>query len=308
MTDITDQDLCKALAWAEGSMARGGADAAARYILATVDAPAPTLAEEVKKGLLFRVNDTDAEGIKDALDLAARVEQIEQERDDLARARESQEKALHEHGRLLSEARAERDQARSEAKAWEERFRAAKDDSSELAYDLDNMYQRALEAEAEVERLTAERVTDPSLTLNDGSMTRPATVAREENVYPDLPDPADVKPREAWIVNIDGVEIVPGFKASVGWICYRFFGGTTKAIGDERITLVSRLVPAPRVSTDTDDLDTLAEGTIVRGGDGHAWENVAGKWCGHRAFGAINTGALTHSGPVTVLWTPEVAA
>lgn len=43
MTDITYQDLCKALAWAEGSMARGGADAAARYILATVEAPEPTL-------------------------------------------------------------------------------------------------------------------------------------------------------------------------------------------------------------------------------------------------------------------------
>ena len=89
MTDITDQDRRDAREWAEDVAETFKYDdevpretrAAVNYILATVDAPEPTLAEEVKKGLLFRVNDTDAEGIKDALDLAARVEQIEQERD-----------------------------------------------------------------------------------------------------------------------------------------------------------------------------------------------------------------------------------
>jgi hypothetical protein len=41
MTGITDQDKRDALAWAGGSQAIGIADAAARVILATVDAPPP---------------------------------------------------------------------------------------------------------------------------------------------------------------------------------------------------------------------------------------------------------------------------
>ena len=162
------------------------------------------------------------------------------------------------------------------------------------------------QALAEVERLTAERVTDPSLTLNDGSMTRPATVAREENVSHDLPEPADVKPGEAWLVSCGGGEPRHGFRRGDGqrlpWVMSD--DDTVAYASDSNITLVSRLVLAPRVITNTEELEALAEGTIVRGGDGHAWENVAGKWCGHRAFGAISAGALTHSGPVTVLWTP----
>ena len=228
MTDITDPQAEFLTAFARGVASRPGSYSddlvdSARAVLATVDAPEPTLAEEVKKGLLFRVNDTDAEGIKDALDLAARVEQIEQERD---------------------------------------------------------------QARAEVERLTTERDDRPAA---------------------DLPNPADVKPGEAWIVNIDGVEIVPGFKASVGWICYRFFGGTTKAIGDDRITLVSRLVPAPRQATTLEDLHRLPEDTVVRNIDGEVGvKGTEGRWYLPSVTGPYTAGVFTL--PVTVLWEPEVAA
>ena len=62
-----------------------------------------------------------------------------------------------------------------------------------------------------------------------------------------LPDPADVPEGQAWAVSIDDMEETAGFKASgFGWICYRELGGTTKVIPSDRITLVSRLVPAPR--------------------------------------------------------------
>lgn len=249
MTDITDQDRRKALAWAGGSQAIGIADAAARVILATVDAPAPTLAEDI-------------------LDAAARI------RD-----------AVNPGDRDVS---------------WAD-MESCADRAAQMEHDL-------AEACAEVERLTAERVTDPSPTLNDGSMMRPATVAREENVSPDLPDPADVKPGETWIVNIDGVEIVPGFKASVGWICYRLFDGTTKAIGDERITLVSRLVPAPRTITTREELDRLAEGAIVRDKDGDAWRRTCDEWTTTADYGRFTSWAVSRSGPVTVLWEPEVAS
>jgi hypothetical protein len=109
-------------------------------------------------------------------------------------------------------------------------------------------------------------------------------------------------------VNIDGVEIVPGFKASVGWICYRLFVGTTKAIGDERITLVSRLVPAPRVITNPDELDRLAEGSIVRDRAGHAWERYPDEdWYSTEELddGFSSRRLADYAGPVTVLWTPE---
>lgn len=301
VTNITDQDRRLAREWADMimNMEVGMSPdkvTAARVILATVDAPAPTLAEELREEASW------AEGLGGPVHgakfraLADRAEQMEHD---------------------LTEARAEVERAEDRAAEWQ------------------GIAQRNY---AEVERLTAKHVTDPSLTLNDGSMMRPATVAREENVSHDLPEPADVKPGEVWKANIwYDDKRYPGtaIKSAGGdWVVIRDGGSHSTFRMNEYIELVAPLVPevdmthilteaahdiattfaetlclpaAPRVITDTDELDTLAEGTIVRGGDGHAWENVAGKWCGHRAFGAINTGALTHSGPVTVLWEPEVA-
>jgi hypothetical protein len=86
MADITDQDRRKALAWAGGSQAIGIADAAARVILATVDAPEPTLADEIRGLPDFTMSGDNC--INDcherADDVAFRVEQMEH---DLAEAR-----------------------------------------------------------------------------------------------------------------------------------------------------------------------------------------------------------------------------
>lgn len=89
MTDITDQDLCKALAWAEGSMARGGADAADRYILATVDAPEPTLTERLREQFYYPEQNDEQHGIildaaqmeHDLAEARAEVERLTAERD-----------------------------------------------------------------------------------------------------------------------------------------------------------------------------------------------------------------------------------
>jgi hypothetical protein len=103
------------------------------------------------------------------------------------------------------------------------------------------------EARAEVERLTAERVTDPSPTLNDPSMTRPATVAREENVSPDLPDPADVPAGQPWEVRVGGKSAV-GIRANYvvqRWLVwFSVETGTPRRVPDERITLITPLLPA----------------------------------------------------------------
>jgi hypothetical protein len=199
-------------------------------------------------------------------------------------------------------------------------------DLAEARAEVKSLVEDLAGAESEVERLAAERDRlEAAQRISDGSawggpVREPCTESQDETVtapsvhntdrlteHSDatVTDPADVKPGEAWQVLIDGIEPTVGFSANgTGWCCYRSTHGTVLPIGDERITLVSRLVPAPRVITTPDEFDRLAEGAIVRGGDGHAWENVAGKWCGHRAFGAISTGALANFGPVTVLWEP----
>ena len=235
MTDITDKDRRNARQWAtmmqEQRAGYPNAYTAARVILATVEPPAPTLAEELRSWAEDASYDEDRDNLLHAADRAAQMER------DLAEAR------------------------------------------------------------AEVERLNA------------------ATVAPEEKVAPDqqantqgilagsLPNPADVKPAEAWIVNRDGVEIVPGCKPRVGGICYRFFGGTPQAIGDEHITLIARLVPAPRVITTPDELDKLVDLSVVKpvAKSGITWQKNEDRWySAHmptRATAEINL-------PVTVLWEP----
>jgi hypothetical protein len=179
MTGITDQDKRDALAWEGGSQAIGIADAAARVILATVDAPPPSLMD--------RMMDWWTHHHEDQVAFSTLAESVDQMEHDLAEAR------------------------------------------------------------AEVERLTAERVTDPSPTLNDPSMTRPATVAREENVSPDLPDPADVPAGQPWEVRVGGKSAV-GIRANYvvqRWLVwFSVETGTPRRVPDERITLITPLLPA----------------------------------------------------------------
>ena len=246
MTDITDRDRRAAREWAEYIAdnpirpgRRAWMNAVARVILATVDAPAPTLAEELRyRADLLDNGDPDGDTPQALRALADRAEQVER---DLAEAR------------------------------------------------------------AEVERLTAERVTEPSPTLNDGSMT---------------PDPADVKPGEAWKAHIwfDGVR-QPGtaikIAGSRNWVVARDDGSRTAYRMNEYVELVSCLVPAPRVITNPDDLDRLAEGSIVRDRAGHAWERYPDEdWYSTEELddGFSSRRLADYAGPVTVLWEPEVPA
>ena len=228
MTDITDQDKRDALAWAEGSMARGGADAAARVILATVDAPEPTLAEVLRHH---------------------------------AENAGTEEEHMHFTG---------------------------------LADDALEMEQSLYAARAEVRSLTEGR----TFTAPEGA-TRPAT---------DLPDPADVKPGEAWYLGVAGVPTV-GFKVvGTGWTCYSQHSRTSIVVENNLITLVSRLVPAPRQITTRGELNALPEGTVVRAKGELVCERYR-----HRSKGLvwISTGVDEDFPvdrpvlPATVLWTPE---
>ncbi len=261
MTDISDQDRRAAREWADEMsgypILNENARAAVRYVLATVDAPAPTLADELRDlTVQWPLDPATMDVTKPRLDrlttLADRVEQIEQERDDLARARESQEKALHEHGRLLSEAR------------------------------------------AEVELLTAER---------DRIATGRHITYAEMDGEP-LPDPADVKPGEAWLVEVDGEKrtAMKDNGAGVPWNTIAT-NGVFRYEGDDDVTLITRLVPAPRVITDPDDLDRAKRDTVIR--------DTRGVICSRDSMGHAWTTFTSLADqrrhiilPATVLWEP----
>lgn len=187
MTDITDQDLCKALAWAEGSMARGGADAAARYILATVEAPEPTLAEEIMRLPDFTMSGDHClnDCYDQAKDLASRVGRMETEHAEQALRIDELDQECNRQCLEIMDLTSERDTAL-----------------------------------AEVERLPAE--------WDD----RPAA---------DLPDPADVKPGEAWLVQVDGKAVAALRIGNGRWVTASGTGFYVWTHGVER--LVSSLLP-----------------------------------------------------------------
>ena len=252
MTDITDQDRRKALAWSGGSQARGGADAAARYILATVEAPEPTLAEELRDtARWWREGAPTWEQCCDRFEsLAARAEQIEQERD----------QALAEVERLT----AERDREKTISKGWMD------------------AHQKLAEHHAETLESAVQKDAESS----------------------DLPDPADVKPGEAWYLGVAGVPTV-GFKVvGTGWTCYSQHSRTSIVVENNLITLVSRLVPAPRQITTREILDEAPRRTVIRDKDGVVCERAS---LGDGWYSPESTTDQTDyiKYPATVLWTPE---
>lgn len=209
----------------------------ASFILATVDAPAPTLAEELRH-IAEHWEEWATDTITSAIRAAAdRAEQIEEERD--------MEKTI--------------------SKGWME------------------AHQKLAEHHAE----TLER---------DGQK------GAESNA--EAPNPADVKPGEAWIVEVEGerrtavkdrADIQPWNTVNAG--------GWLLTEDDEDVTPVTRLVSAPRVITNPDELDALAEGSIVRDNEGDPATRRAGGLDYRGVEGVCND--VHHYLPVTVLWEPE---
>ena len=267
MTDITDRDRRKALAWAGGSQARGGADAAARYILATVEAPEPTLAEEI-----MRLPDYTMSGdhcLNDCYDQAK----------DLANRAGRMETEHAEQALRIDELDQECDRQCLEI------------------LDLTSERDTAL---AEVERLTAE--------WDD----RPAA---------DLPDPADVPAGQPWeVVAADPAKKIGGgitkhnavaFRMTDRWVVSRNGYQTPLVVPDHCVSLVRRLVPAPRTITTREDLDALPEATVIRDVDGMVCEhvNLGTRGMQWLAVGIDETYPVQNPTlPATVLWTPEVEA
>lgn len=263
MTDqITDQDRRAAREWAEyiaDNPIRPGSHAwmnsVARVILATVEAPAPTLAEELRDWAKTRLDEEPTyeelvDLCQDVEHFAARAEQIEQERD---------------------AARAEVERLTTEVKTL------AAENS-----DLRNS------------------VTVPSVNYSDGLTTcSDATVT----------SPADVKPGEAWLVELDG-QRATALKDNDGLAPWSVVGpdGRCRIGGDTAITLVSRLVPAPRVITDADKLDRLPMDSVVKAGCEPFQQGVesmaySGDWWYRPGDSTgVTSAEVLARGTVTVLW------
>ncbi|MDN6438363.1 MAG: hypothetical protein L0K27_02720 [Corynebacterium nuruki] len=228
MTDITDQDRRDALAFAREIpnlvSPHTGAAAAARVILATVDAPAPTLTEELRNlgALLEEEGGAGAKSTCWARDLANYAGQIEQERD----------QAREDAARIADE----RD--RSDAQAQ-------------------GLRMSILDLHIEVEELTARVRTQQQLmevhgVPRDTVIVDPSTDERMNvSVFSksSTPAPADVIAGEPWLVEVEGktVSAMRMYPASTRpWIVPIHItdaGLPFHWVSDDAVRLVDRLVP-----------------------------------------------------------------
>ena len=118
-------------------------------------------------------------------------------------------------------------------------------------------------------------------------------------------DPADVKPGEAWVVECRGERrtAVKDNGIDIPWNTINADGWYLSE-DNETITLVSRLVPAPRVITNHDELDRAKRLTVIHDSVGVVCERAA------LGDGWFTTGHGTDQAPyiqlpATVLWEPE---
>lgn len=326
MTDITDQDRRVAHEWAasidpERKCWSDRARAIARVILATVDAPA--LSERLQyRAALIDNGDPDGDTPQALRDLAADAAQMER---DLTEAHAEVERLTAEWEQAQSDlaevtnardslreefdhARVEVERLTAERDAYERMYLESRAEATAIAEDIAG-------AESEVEHLTSVneglRKTDNYREFRDKFLT----VQKGAESNAETPDPADAKSGEAWAANIwYGDEQYSGIaikSAGGDWNVCRDEGTHSTYRMNEYVELIARLVPAPRVITNAEELDGLAFDTTVRVGDtayqrGDEMLAFGGDWWYRPgdSVGVTSAELLSH-GPVTVLWEPE---
>lgn len=286
MTDITDHTAGIRGAWERGvagplaefltTFARGIAARpdvysddlvnSARAVLDNVDAPTTTLAEDLRH-IAEHWEEWQTATITSAIRAAAdRAEQTEE--------------ALAVEGRRVEKIAAERDEAKKErdhffrevenVRNWKEQLLDERDEAWTEVERLNREQDRLCaqvqglvrrdgdhnsevrmlteerdEARAEVERLTA---VNKSLPMPPGDIPGTALPINISAIVPDptTPDPADVKPGEAWIVEVNGKRGT-ALKDGGGLAPWSVvINGVFTSRCDEFIALVARLVPEPR--------------------------------------------------------------
>ena len=319
MTDITYLDRRSAREWATTMEKHGAVSppirAAARVILATVEAPA--LSEELAN-ITETWEEWATETITEALaNFTTRTAQMEH---DLAEARaelnqwklvsrietttlrEQRDEAqadLADVTEVNHEIRRERDEARAEAILWEGKYEEVLESEQSLRIDL-------ADADVEVEKLTAQnenlRRTDNYKEFKEQFLT----VQKGAESNAESLDPADVKPGEAWIVDVDGERrtAVKDEGAPYPWNTVTA-GGCLSPMGDEDVTLITRLVPAPHVITDPDELDRLPFRAVIVSMDRQAdvyQKDSNGEWMDVTSYGHSSREVIRIENAVTVLW------
>lgn len=308
MTDITDQDRRTAHEWAasidtERKCWSDRARAIARVILATVDAPA--LSEELRDTARWWINEAPTwEHCCDRFDaLADRAKQMEWELDHISTSRDNWKTHAKQNVRELTEARAELERERDEAQS---KFAEVMNARDSLREDYNHARDEVERLTSDVERITAERDRIASgryITYAevDG---KPVQKGAESNA--ETPDPADVKPGEAWIVECHGERrtAVKDRGGDEPWNTVPA-GGRFYPEENAAVTLVTRLVPAPRVITNPDELEALPHRTVIRDSAGVMFQRIVHGW-----YQAGDTSVHRSDDnfvclPVTVLWEPE---
>lgn len=127
-------------------------------------------------------------------------------------------------------------------------------------------------------------------------------------------DPADVKPGEVWLVECRGERrtAVKDRDASAPWNTVAA-GGLFFSEENASITLLHRLVPAPRVIINPHDLDRLPRHTVILSADNDAWQKSSETSLWASAWWATINGEPSiwssyrlcdEDHPATVLWEP----
>jgi len=130
------------------------------------------------------------------------------------------------------------------------------------------------------------------------------TVQKGAESNAETPDPADVKPGEAWLVEVNGKRGT-ALKDGGGLAPWSVvINGVFTSRCDEFITLVTRLVPAPRVITNPDELDQAKLGTIIQDESEYAWQRIDHRWCRAGSENVTRSDDNRVELPVTVLWEP----
>lgn len=176
---------------------------------------------------------------------------------------------------------------------------------STLVESVDQMEHDLAEARAEVERLTAERDRIANGRYITYAEVDGKAVQKGAESNAETPNPAYVKPGEAWVVECRGERrtAVKDMDDDVPW-------NTVAADGlffseeNENVTLLHRLVPAPRIITNPDDLEQLRNRSMVLDGVGRVCTKNSLRLFTRSDRAWITAKQCLASGPATVLWEP----
>ena len=282
--------------------------AVAEVIRAFWPAPARTLASDladITEHWEEWATDTIIEELTAATTRAAKMgHDLAEARAELERVRSELAEVTHARDSLREDydhARAEVERLNRERDRLQAQVQGLTRRDSEHNSEVRMLTEERDEARADVDRLTAER----DRIANGRNITYAEVDGKP--VDADTPRPDDVKEEEPYHIyyGVYGNDHTVGVRIGGKWRCIGDDNGVR--VTDDNIVSLTRLVPAPRVITDPDDLDRLAEGAVVLSlSTQYALQRrgAGGEWYCQATKGKATSADVISCGPVTVLWEP----